>query len=237
MTEKPVKEAEAVEEVVDVDALLGKLSKKNDEYVFKLRRILTDHQWSEQRQKTLLADLLPEILSAQHQGKPATQLYGPVTEKANSLIHQPKKRKKVPFWLNGLDLGLFFTSMFGLVYGITAFFNRNKSLKTTGNGLASLLIMALIAGFAFAYYNDWSTQKKDERRKTWQVMVLMVMVILVGVLGGRRRWHDQFSNHGADAVAGLLDPGRCHLRGALLAEAALPPARDPGWRLGRTFCF
>ncbi|MFD1392369.1 DUF1129 domain-containing protein [Lacticaseibacillus jixianensis] len=180
MTEKPVKEAEAVEEVVDVDALLGKLSKKNDEYVFKLRRILTDHQWSEQRQKTLLADLLPEILSAQHQGKPATQLYGPVTEKANSLIHQPKKRKKVPFWLNGLDLGLFFTSMFGLVYGITAFFNRNKSLKTTGNGLPSLLIMALIAGFAFAYYNDWSTQKKDERRKTWQVMVVMVMVILVG---------------------------------------------------------
>lgn len=182
MTEKPVKEAEAVEEVVDVDALLGKLSKKNDEYVFKLRRILSDHQWSEERQRTVLAELLPEIVTAQHQGKPATQLYGPVTEKANSLIHQPKKRKKVPLWLTGLDLGLLFTSMFGLVYGATTYFSRNKAgaAKATGNGLLSLVIMAMIAGFAFAYYNEWSAQKKDERRKTWQVMVIMVMVILVG---------------------------------------------------------
>ncbi|KRN25847.1 DUF1129 domain-containing protein [Lacticaseibacillus camelliae] len=180
MTEKPVKEAEAVEEVVDVDALLGKLSKKNDEYVFKLRRILTDHQWSEERQKAVLQELLPEIITAQHQGKPATQLYGPVTEKANSLIHRPKKRKKVPFWLNGLDLTFLFSSMFGLVYGVMGYFNRNKPQTASGNGLMSLLLMAAVAGFAFAYYNEWSTKKKTDRRKTWQVMVMMVMVILVG---------------------------------------------------------
>lgn len=178
MAQKPIKEPEAVEETVDVDALLPQLSKKNDEYIFKLRRILTQHQWTEERQRTVLAKMLPEIITAQHQGRPATQLYGPVTEKAESLIHAPKPIKKVAFWLSGVDLGFLFASMFGLVYGGMALVNHGKA--SAGNGLLSIIVMAMTAGFAFALYNDWSRAKKDARMKTWQILTLAVAIILAG---------------------------------------------------------
>jgi uncharacterized membrane-anchored protein len=162
---------------VDVDALLQQLTKKNDEYVFKLRRILSEHQYTEAQQRQLLASMLPEMVEAQRQGKPATQLYGPVTVKADSLINAPKPKKKVPFWLSGIDLSLFFISIFALIYGIMAYI-RPKQM-TGASGIASLLLMAIAAGFIFTYYNQWTHKPKKERPKTWLLMLAGVALVML----------------------------------------------------------
>lgn len=169
---------EEVQPVVDVDALLGELTKKNDEYVFKLRRILKEHQYTDAQERKVLASLLPEMIEAQRQGKPATQLYGPVTVKADSLINAPKPKKVVPFWLSGIDLSLFFASIFGLMYAVLAYI-KPKSMAA-GSGVASLLIMSLMAGFIFSYYNVWTRRDKKERGKTWLMMIGFIAAILVG---------------------------------------------------------
>ena len=81
---KQVRPASTVPEMIE------QLTKKNDEYVFKLRRELKDGGMSATDEETLLKTMLPEMITAQRQGKPATQLYGPVTVKANEILHTPK---------------------------------------------------------------------------------------------------------------------------------------------------
>ncbi|WP_164512097.1 DUF1129 domain-containing protein [Lacticaseibacillus daqingensis] len=183
MAVKAVKEVEAPTETVDVDDLVAQLSKKNADYVFKLRRILTEHQWPEEKQRRTLAKLLPEMIDAQHQGKPANQLYGPVTEKAQSLVHAPKAQKRTNVWLSGLDLSLFFISVFALVYGVMTYMRPDQ--VSTGNGLLSLIVMASAAGFMFAYYNDWSRTPKAKRGKTWIVLLIgMVLIFAASAVSG-----------------------------------------------------
>lgn len=172
------KQEETATVVVDVDQLLTELSKKNEEYVFKLRRILTDNGYSEDKQRDVLANLLPQMVDEQHKGKPATQLYGPVTEKANSIINAPKPVKKAPFWLSSIDLSLFFMAIFAAIYGLMIFFNANKS--QAGTGLMSLAIMSIMAGVVFAYFNQWQTQPKDKRPRTVWVLLIGILVVLAG---------------------------------------------------------
>ena len=117
------------------------------------------------------------MIEAQRQGKPATQIYGPVTVKADSLINAPAPKKVVPFWLSGLDLSLFFASIFGLMYGVIAYI-RPKTMAA-GSGIASLLIMSLMAGFLFSYYNMWTRRDKKQRGKTWLMMIAFIAAILV----------------------------------------------------------
>ncbi|WP_461224805.1 DUF1129 domain-containing protein [Lacticaseibacillus suihuaensis] len=171
------KEQQPVEETVDVDALLGQLTNKNNDYVFKLRRILTEHQWSEEKQRRTLAKLLPEMIEAQRAGKPANQLFGPVTEKADSLIHAPKALPKANVWLSGLDLSLLFAAIFGAVYGVMVLWKPD--MKATGNGLPSLLVMGTAAGFMFAFYNDWSRKPKEARGTTWKMLVAGIALVMV----------------------------------------------------------
>ncbi|KRM71762.1 DUF1129 domain-containing protein [Lacticaseibacillus brantae] len=162
---------------VDVEALIGQLSKKNDDYIFKFRRELNDHAIPEAQQQTILAEMLPEMLAAQKQGKPATQLYGPVTVKVESILNAPKPVKKQPYWLVATDMSLFFLSLFALVYGVGAYFNP-KSVTGAG-GLVPMLLMALMAGFVFSYYNEWTRSPKDQRRPMWQILIGAMLIILL----------------------------------------------------------
>ncbi|WP_390409039.1 DUF1129 domain-containing protein [Lacticaseibacillus jixiensis] len=169
---------EEVQPEVDVEALLSELTKKNDEYVFKLRRILKEHQYTDAQEHKVLVDILPEMVEAQRTGKPATQIYGPVTVKADSIINAPKPRPHVSLWLSGLDLSLLFASIFGLMYGIMGYF-KPKAVQTS-SGLASVIVMAVMAGYIFAYYNDWARQPKGKRTKTWLITVGAFAAILLG---------------------------------------------------------
>jgi len=195
---------------VNVDELLGQLSKKNDDYIFKFRRELNEHQIPEAQQEKILAEMLPEMLTAQHQGKPATQLYGPVTVKAESIINAPKPVKKQPYWLVATDMSLFFLSLFGLVYGIGAYLNPKNSSST--GGLVSMLVMAIMAGFVFSYYNEWTRAPKDSRRPLWQILIGAMIFILVastisGALAGIKSPITSNMNWIADAVVAIIAYG------------------------------
>lgn len=160
---------------VDVEGLLSQLSSKNDDYVFKLRRILSDNGMDDAKQHDILARLLPEMLENQHAGKPATQVYGPVTEKANSILFAPKPKKKAPFLLGALDLSLFFGAVFAGIFGLMTAYNPKQA--QAANGFLPLVVMAVSAGFIFTYFNDWAAQDKATRKKTWIVMMWGMLAV------------------------------------------------------------
>ncbi|MFD1432477.1 DUF1129 family protein [Lacticaseibacillus yichunensis] len=176
------KEAEVADAALaeaSVSEMLGQLTRKNDEYVFKLRRQMTDSALSDERQEQILKDILPEILTAQRKGQPATALYGPVSAKASALIYAPKPIKKAPLWLSMIDISLIFMAILALVNGVMMYFVKSKDAGTT-QGIIPLLMMSITAGVIFAYYNDWSIRPKDQRPKFWLLILAGIVVFMVG---------------------------------------------------------
>lgn len=179
-----IKEAKAqeTETVVNLDELLPQLSKKNNDYVFRMRRYFTDHEIPEAKQRRLLEGLVPEMLQGQREGKPALQLYGPPTAKADSLLHAPKATKQAPYLLTAIDLSLFFTGMFALVFGAMALMNTSTQ-KNAVNGVLPLLVMAIGVGFVFAYFNNWTRAAKADRAPIWKMVLLLVPAFLLVSFG------------------------------------------------------
>ncbi|EPC73464.1 hypothetical protein Lpp41_07045 [Lacticaseibacillus paracasei subsp. paracasei Lpp41] len=142
-----------------VPELIARLTNKNDEYILKLRRELKDGGMNAADEEELLKTMLPEIITAQRQGKPANQLYGPVTVKADEILHTPKPEPKKPMWLMVIDQSLFFMSILAVMYGALAYFDT-KSQNAASSSFVYLVMLSLMAGLFFVYYADWMQQDK-----------------------------------------------------------------------------
>ncbi|MCT2892484.1 DUF1129 domain-containing protein [Lacticaseibacillus paracasei] len=166
-----------------VPELIARLTNKNDEYIFKLRRELKDGGMNSADEEELLKTMLPEIITAQRQGKPANQLYGPVTVKADEILHTPKPEPKKPMWLMVIDQSLFFMSILAVMYGALAYFDT-KSQNAASSSFVYLVMLSLMAGLFFVYYADWMQQDKKKRRSAWLVLgggvVLVVLITFIG---------------------------------------------------------
>lgn len=160
---KKVKTDEIVEQInsSDPDELRKQLSNKNEEYVFKLNKRLVDDDFSEDEAKESIDKLLPEIVSSQIKGIPATQLYGPVSKKAGDIAHPVKPKKKTPFWQLAIDTSLLFFALFGLLYGIVGLTSKQTSQNQTG--IVTLVLLAAMWGVLLTWFNLQMKKPKSER--------------------------------------------------------------------------
>jgi uncharacterized membrane-anchored protein len=163
---------------VDIEALSAKLSNKNADYLFKFKRALQAEGISEEQQTAMLTEMLPEMLTAQHKGQPANQLYGSVTVKINSLLHAPKAPVKTSIQLQMLDNGLIFLIMYLAINGISAYFAKGKA---TGIGITSIVITAVLAGVIMTYPMRYTQMPKDQRPPFWKMALIVVGLTLLFV--------------------------------------------------------
>ncbi|WP_155287345.1 DUF1129 domain-containing protein [Lacticaseibacillus zhaodongensis] len=174
------KNAEAAPEPkpVDVNELLGQLTKKNADYVFKLRKFLKDNGADDEKEQEILGEFLPKIVEEQKSGKPANQVYGSPSVLANNLLHAPKPKQHHNFWLETLDLGLSFLAIFAVIYGAMHYFAKNASQESSG-GLLSLVLMSFVASFVFNYYNRWTLMDKEKRPNLFLIIIAGMAIIVV----------------------------------------------------------
>jgi uncharacterized membrane-anchored protein len=163
----------------DLDQQIADLTKRNNEYVFRLRKALTEGGMSQDKQVSVLKELVPQIMAAQVKGQPANQLFGPPLAKANSLINAPKPAKKVPMWAKMVDsMGLFAVFMFA--FGALSLFTSKPSQKgqLQSFGLLSLLLIAIVAGAGLSLIQEMMAQPKGKRRPWWQIVLIGIVVFL-----------------------------------------------------------
>lgn len=161
----------------NADDLRSKLSNKNAEYVFKLNKHLMDDNFKEDEAKEAIDKLLPEIVDNQIKGIPANQLYGPVTQKAQDIVHPVKKAKKTPFWASWLDTSLLFFALFGLLYGIVALTNK-KTDPNNQTGIITLIVLSAMWGALLSWFNNQMKKPKSER-PGWGMTIAYLAVGLV----------------------------------------------------------
>lgn len=148
---------------VNLDEELPKLSNKNADYVYRLRKFLKENGVSDARETEMLKELIPAILKDQAAGKPANTVYGSPSVLATRLINAPKsKGKQQPFWIETTDLAFSFLAIFSIIYGVLALIPRTKNSGGAG-GLLSLALMAFFAALFFTYYQRWADMDKKQR--------------------------------------------------------------------------
>ncbi|KRM55643.1 DUF1129 domain-containing protein [Lacticaseibacillus sharpeae] len=175
-------EAQPVVEV-NLDEELPKLSNKNADYVFRLRKFLKEEGVDEARETEMLQELIPAILKDQAAGKPANTVYGSPSVLADKLINAPKQAPAAqPFWIETTDLAFSFLAIFSLIYGAMGLFAiwRHKTITQNSGGLLSLAIMSFVAAAAFTYYSRWAEKPKNDRPNGFLTAAVFFALIIVG---------------------------------------------------------
>lgn len=166
------------------EVLGKKLTKRSAQYVFELRKLLSQEMDMESQEKAM-AEILPELLEAQKKGETAKQLFGPVAEKAKKIIEGPEEEEKeMPYWLMWLDNTLL---VFVFLAGMTAILNLFNA-RGAQYGLTSLIVASLVGGFVFntmyqlIYRYEKPGADRSKKPKAWKAWGIIIVLTFVWMM-------------------------------------------------------
>jgi len=163
---------------------LDKLSKKNKEFIHIATHQLLKDGKSDQEIKTILEEIIPEILENQTKGITARGLYGAPTTWASSLTEKERydaehpKENDDPKWMM-LDSVLF---IFGFFTVLTSIVNLASSQPSV-YGMTTLVFGSLVGGLAFyALYHFIYRFYGPNTDRSQRPHLLKSILIMVGAI-------------------------------------------------------
>lgn len=179
-----VEEQELQTLVAENEIYEKQLTKRNEQYIFDLKKSLTAGNLSPELQAQALNQLLPEIVEGQKSGQTARQLFGTVTERTQKILEDPepkRARTRNEIWL---DNTLLMFSFLALMAGLLPLMSK-KGQVTQQNGLLSLIIASIAGGYAFyliykyIYQYDQPDADKSKRPGMFKSMLIMMGIMLI----------------------------------------------------------
>lgn len=168
-----------------MENLIDELTAKNKEYVHAVTKQLMLVGKSDDEVKTILNELLPQIIEGQKTATPARKLLGTPTEFVDQYVPKAAVNKKnsndknsndKPVWM-WLDSTLLF---FGFIYLVTGAISLFSPKSAQVYGLVTTIIMAALAGLVmYMIYKFYYAQTGERRKWNWKQMLLVVAVVLV----------------------------------------------------------
>lgn len=161
------------------------LTKKNQQYIFDLKKSLEAANLSEEEKAVALHEILPVLVQEQKTGRTARQLFGTVSERTEAILNQPEEIKETKPVFMWLDNALLILGVFGLMLGIMGLFFK-ESVQVYG--LVTLLLMAGLGGWVFylmykyVYQYERPGADKSQRPKIWKTILIMGGAFLFWVL-------------------------------------------------------
>jgi uncharacterized membrane-anchored protein len=136
------------------DLAASGLSNKNQEFMAHVLKMVTD----EAKQAPLVAEVQEKLLEGQRSGQTARQIYGTPAEalglaaKERTVDARPTSAiyASYPLWMLSVDNMMAFLMMFAAMFGIMGLASSSTMQAGTAAGIVSLIMTALIGGFAFA---------------------------------------------------------------------------------------
>lgn len=174
------------DQVAENRELEKQLTKRNEQYVFDLKKALMAANLSEIDLAKELNVILPELVNGQRTGQTARQLFGTVTERSDLIINKPKSQKESSLkemWLdNSLLLFVFLTFMAGVI----PMFSKTPA-NSQNQGLLTILVASISGGYAFyliykfVYRFDRPGADQTGRPGALKSMFIMVAILLVWI--------------------------------------------------------
>lgn len=181
-------EPEKMREIVSENrSLEEQLTKRNQQYIFDLKKSLAAANLSEEEQALALHDILPTLVTEQKTGKTARQLFGTVSERTESIINKPEApveadKRPVLMWLDNFML-LF--GIFAIMTSLLQLFAQNSSsTQAVGYGLIGLLAASAVGGWVFylmykyIYQYEQPGADRSKKPKMWKTALVLVLATL-----------------------------------------------------------
>ncbi len=171
--------------VAENRALEQELTKKNQQYIFDLKKSLAAANLSEEEKAVALHDMLPLLVQEQKTGRTARQLFGTVSERTEAILNKPEEVKETKPVFMWLDNALLILGVFGLMLGTMGLFFRNS---VEVYGLITLFLMAGFGGWVFylmykyVYQYERPGADKSKRPKLWKILLILGGAFLAWVL-------------------------------------------------------
>lgn len=177
------------EEIITIDyhnenkALLGRLTKRNEQYIYDLEKVLQQSSIKDDTLVQLKYEMMLQMIEAQPKGVTAKQLFGTVTERAKFILEGPKEDLSKPSedWKLYLDGALLMGSVFMLLSGIS----NSQQL-----GIVTLILNYFIVGFAMLVmakaaheYKTTVVTEKAKWKPTVKYMVKSAGSMIIWFLG------------------------------------------------------
>ena len=159
--------------------LREQLTKKNQEYMFHLDKVLKAANYSEQERESTYKEMLEVLVEKQNTGATARQLFGTVSDCANTILVGPVKdtNGRSASWLIWLDGALLMGGLFALMSGITMLLNPEKALAM---GLFTLLVNFVLGGATLLFISKFLPDfDKPKGQRGYLKYVLISMVAMV----------------------------------------------------------
>ena len=171
-------EPEQLREIVkENNSLEEKLTKRNQQYIFDLKKSLEAANLSEEEKVTALHDILPTLVSEQKGGRTARQLFGTVAERTEAIINKPAEvkvnAKPVLMWL---DNALLLLGLLSIMVAITGLFSRGT---TPAYGISTLILGSAVGGWVFylmyKYIYQYEYPGADRSKKPGMGKTLLIL--------------------------------------------------------------
>lgn len=171
-------EPEQLREIVkENNSLEEKLTKRNQQYIFDLKKSLEAANLSEEEKVTALHDILPTLVSEQKGGRTARQLFGTVSERTEAIINKPAEvkvnAKPVLMWL---DNALLLLGLLSIMVAITGLFSRET---TPAYGISTLILGSAVGGWVFylmyKYIYQYEYPGADRSKKPGMGKTLLIL--------------------------------------------------------------
>ncbi|EOT26214.1 DUF1129 domain-containing protein [Enterococcus saccharolyticus] len=153
------------------------LTKRNQQYIFDLKKSLEAANLSEEEKAIALHEILPILVKEQKGGRTARQLFGTVSERTEAILNKPEEVKETKPVMMWLDNTLLILGIFGIMMGIMGLFARDSAQVY---GIITFISMAMVGGWVFyimykyMYQYERPGADKSQRPKMWKIMLILM---------------------------------------------------------------
>ncbi|KAF1302677.1 MULTISPECIES: DUF1129 domain-containing protein [Enterococcus] len=161
------------------------LTKRNQQYIFDLKKSLDAANLSEEEKTIALHEMLPVLVKEQKGGKTARQLFGTVSERTEAILSAPAEKEESSPVLMWLDNTLLLLGLFSVMIGLMSFIAKGQGQSY---GMLALLLAAMVGGWVFylmykyIYQYERKGADKSQRPKLWKTILLLVPSFLLWII-------------------------------------------------------
>lgn len=171
-------EPETLREYVSENRELeSQLTKRNQQYIFDLKKAMDAANLSEEEKTVALHEMLPTLVAEQKGGKTARQLFGTVSEAIEQILTEPEIEASTNPFLMWADNSLLILGVFGIMLGIMGLFSKNSGQVY---GVITLFLMSAMGGWVFylmykyMYKYEQPGADRSQKPKLWQTILVLV---------------------------------------------------------------
>lgn len=182
---KPLETEEKTDYRALNQTLEKQLTKRNEQYIFDLRKNLTAANFDDEKIEKELNEIMNQMINGQKNGQTARQLYGTVQEKATEIIERPEIIPPAKPWQYWLDNSLLLLAVLGAMLGFVSLIGKNK---TQGTGLLTLLVAAFAGGLIFyllyqmIYQYEQPGADRSKKPKMWKSILILTLGTIVWII-------------------------------------------------------